>query len=906
MKDFLISVAEDIIRRYGTDLTHVAVVFPNKRASLFLNEHLAHAAGQPLWSPVYITISDLFRRQSNLTVADPIKLVCELYKSYCHCTGSEESLDRFYGWGQLLLADFDDLDKNMADADHVFANLRDLHELDDLSYLTQEQREILRRFFSSFSEHADSELKERFLRLWSRLADIYHDFNQRLEAQGLAYEGALYRRVVQEMENSDNLATRYPFEHYLFVGFNLLQRVEQQLFSRLMHDGKAQFYWDFDHYYLHGHEAGQYIARYLKQFPNDLDNADSSLYDNLSGEKHITYVAASSDDIQARYVCQWLREKKRFSDGRRTAIVLCDEALLPTVVHSLPPEVDLLNITTGYPLMQTPIASLLKLLTDMQLSNRRYGLLRSVRRHPYAAYADDSLLTAELPSLAAQTMLEWLMQLVRQMARHAAEADAAKPLLQETLFTAYTLLNRLYGLVTSGDLTIDANTLQRLLMQCVAQSSIPFHGEPAEGIQLMGVLETRNIDFDHVLLLSCGEGFIPRGVGDQSFIPHSIRQANGLTTIDNKVSIYAYYFHRLLQRAGDITMVYNSSTEDGHTGQMSRFMLQLLVESRHTIRRITLQSALPLTVSPPQPIDKSPQVLDILCSQESHLARHLTPSALNRYLRCPLQFYYRYVAEIVEPQEDPDRQELDSRIFGNVFHDAAEQLYRKLPRQVDKTILEHLLKSRVEIERAVDEAFHEQLPQAPVTGLYIIQREVVIHYLRQLVNIDCRLAPFTILGLEKDVWREIQVNDHNLKFYIGGRVDRIDLVGDRYIRVVDYKTGSSRLKVLPDIEAIFSPDNIHDHSDYYLQALLYSDIVRRKSQYPVVPALLFIQHAGGDDYDPTLQLAQQPISDVAEHSEKYCRLLDAMVREIFSSDTPFVPTQDRRTCQYCPYASLCR
>ena len=289
MKEFLEYVAEDIIQKYGTDLSRTVVVFPNKRASLFLNEHLARlAGGQPLWSPSYITISDLFRRRSSLNVADPIKLVCDLHRSFCAQTGSAETLDKFYSWGQLLISDFDDLDKNMADADKVFANLRDIHELDDLSYLTDEQRQLLKHFFSHFTEEHESELKERFLHLWSRFAAIYHDFNERLAKQGLAYEGALYRSVVTAITSAT--PDTFPYDRYLFVGFNLLQKVEQQLFSYLQQDGKAFFYWDFDHYYMQSHEAGRFIAQYLKYFPNELDRQDTSIYDNFKQPKQITFL----------------------------------------------------------------------------------------------------------------------------------------------------------------------------------------------------------------------------------------------------------------------------------------------------------------------------------------------------------------------------------------------------------------------------------------------------------------------------------------------------------------------------------------------------------------------------------------------------------------------------------------
>ena len=277
MKTFLEYVAADIINKYGTSLSRTAVVFPNKRASLFMNEHLARLAGRPLWSPAYITISDLFRRHSPLTVGDPIKLICDLHKSFTACTGIDETLDHFYGWGQLLLADFDDIDKNMADAKQVFANLRDLHEYDDISYLTPEQTAMLKRFFASFSDSQDSKLKQKFLELWSHFYDIYQHFRQHLQSQNIAYEGMLYRDVAENPDLS------FDYDRYLFVGFNMMQRVERVLCSRLMKDGKARFYWDFDKYYIQqngqksNNEAGQYISQYLKEFPNELDTTDADI-----------------------------------------------------------------------------------------------------------------------------------------------------------------------------------------------------------------------------------------------------------------------------------------------------------------------------------------------------------------------------------------------------------------------------------------------------------------------------------------------------------------------------------------------------------------------------------------------------------------------------------------------------
>ena len=907
MKDFLEYVAEDMINKYGTNLSDMVVVFPNKRASLFLNEHLARYAKKPVWSPAYITISELFRQQSQLMVADPLKLVCDLHKSFCKCTGSQESLDKFFGWGQLLLSDFDDIDKNMADADRVFANLRDIHELDDISYLTEEQRKMIRRFFSNFSEDHNTELKERFLRLWSHFADIYHDFNDRLRQQGLAYEGALYRQVVEEQQGKS------PHSHYLFVGFNLLQKVEQELFSSLMKEGKARFYWDFDHYYMEGHEAGKYISQYLRYFPNELDSQSDEIYGNFRQPKHVCYISAPTENIQARYITNWLREAlphadgttvPRCQDGRRTAVVLCNEALLQVVIHCLPPEVDKVNITTGYPLEQTPVASFIQLWFNLQLGGRPPRLLRALQRHPYAQYID---LPAALDMPADSSLMTQLLDLLRQIATNAKDT-ITDPLYQESLFRAYTLLNRLNDLISSGDLIVDDITLQRLTGQLIQQTTIPFHGEPAEGVQVMGVLETRNLDFDHVILLSCNEGNMPKGVNDSSFIPHNIRRAYELTTIDNKVAIYAYYFHRLIQRAKDVTILYNSSTEDGQRGEMSRFMLQMMVESPHSIERHLLQSGQSVARWQPTDIKKDERIMKILNDSFSSADHKLSPTAISKYMRCQLQFYYRYVAGIKEPEVPDDELDLDNIIFGTIFHEAADIIYHQLPREINKDILDHLLKSKAEIERAVDEAFHRIIPHTPANGLHLINREVIIHYLRQLISIDRRLAPFTILGLECDVVRKLDHHD----IMIGGRIDRLDLINigtlDECIRVVDYKTGSGRLKPLADVDAIFLPENIHNHADYYLQTFVYADAIRRQ-QSPtrkVSPALLFIQHAGGENYDPTLCFGQDRINDVADYSGRFNELLEQQVDEIYSTDVPFRPTNDMKVCQLCPYAQLCR
>ncbi len=963
-KTFLEYVAEDIIGKYGTDLSRIAVVFPNKRATLFLNEHLARIAGQPVWSPAYITISDLFRQHTDLKPADPIKLICDIHKSFTKCTGIDETLDHFYGWGQLLLADFDDIDKNMADADSIFCNLKDIHELDDISYLDDEQKEMLKRFFANFSDDIESELKKRFLSLWSHFGDIYHDYNRRLTEQGIGYEGAIYRKVASE----ETLHLKY--DKYLFVGFNLIQKVERVLFSRLMKEGKAKFYWDFDEYYMPTARAQQSasvpnntasFAAYLTDFPNELDNTDRNIYANMRRPKRIRFISSPTENAQARFASNWLLENDRYKAGRKTAVVMCDESILLPIMHSLPPEADKVNITSGFPLAMTPVASLVMLLFDLYtLGLRKKGTafnphyLKKLMAHPYARHLQEVHLKGVHLSQVHQkeeqqtigdnsgcmgmagmpypptsaALLQHIATLVKQVG--IATKQEGDALTQESVFRMFTILNRLAALADSGDLVVDNTTLRRLVSQLVGAASIPFHGEPVVGVQIMGVLETRNIDFDNVLLLSCNEGNMPKGVNDSSFIPYSIRKAHGLTTIDNKVAIYSYYFHRLLQRAGDITIAYNNSTDNGHTGEMSRFMLQLLVESGQKIDHYSLTAKNQPTPLMPKAIEKDEAAIDKLEEMSK-----LSPSAINTYIRCKLAFYYQYIAHIKEPDSDPET--IDNRMFGNIFHRAAYLIYKDITDHspvIEKAHIQAYLSNRKLLASVVDRAFEEEECKTN-NGLQIINREVIIEYITKLLKIDQQLCPFSILAMEEEakVYTQLSftipsggalkggalVSSAPTKQYdltIGGIIDRLDAVtdkqtGKRRIRVVDYKTGNKPSSAIKSIEEVFDPKNIASkHSNYFLQAILYSLIVSRSKEWnaandAVSPALLFIKQAATNDYDPTLCIDKHPISDVTVYEEEFLTKLKETVADMYSPDAAFTPTDDRKKCELCPYRMLC-
>lgn len=622
MKTFLQETAHDLYRKLNGDFTDVAVVFPNKRASLFFNEYLTHESERPLWSPTYISISELFRQCATWQIGDSIKLVCDLYKVFREVTGSTETLDDFYFWGEMLIADFDDADKNLANTQALFSNLKDLNALtDNYDFLEKGQKDALAQFFRNFSIDRVTELKQRFISIWDTLGDIYSHYKALLESQNIAYEGMMYRKVIETLD-TENL----PYRKYIFVGFNVLNKVEHTLFHKLNEAGKALFYWDYDIFYLERtpHEAGEFIRRNLRDFPSELP---PSIFDNLNHPKDITFVESPTENGQARYLPQWLRENLTVEE-KETAVVLCNEALLQPVLHSLPENIRHTNITMGFPLSQTPVYSFVNTLLELHTSgydarNGRYRFesVVSLLRHPYtrklsseaerleqtlvcdnrfyplpSELGKDEILgmfflprtTNEALCHLLKTALELTATLYKQ--QKAPANDAFDQLYREALFKAYTLTNRFYALIENKELDVKPDTFQRLLTRVMAASSIPFHGEPAIGLQVMGVLETRNLDFRHLIMLSVNEGQLPQTGSDASFIPYNLRKAFGMTTIDHKIAVYAYYFYRLLQRSEKATLVFNTATDGINRGEMSRFMLQFLIEWGYSVRRLRLEA----------------------------------------------------------------------------------------------------------------------------------------------------------------------------------------------------------------------------------------------------------------------------------------------------------------------------
>jgi len=977
---FLQLTAENLYARFGDTLSEVAVVFPNNRARLFFSEHLYKAAGKPVWTPAFITISDLFRGQSDLNPFDTLGVVGLLHAIYLKVSGKEESFDEFYHWGEILLSDFDDVDKNLADAKQLFRNIREQAQYTDtLEHLTEEQVDSIRLFFKNFNPDRKTELKERFLENWNILYEVYTELNNQLQTKGLAYEGMLHRRVVEKLKAEG--PQRFPFSNYAFVGFNVLNECEKALFSLLHKAGKALFYWDYDQFYLQNprHEAGRFMRQNLEQFPNSLDKTHFDVFSTT--QKDIRFISASTENAGARFLPEWIRQLQLQNDFKpeETVVVLCNEGLLLPVLHSVPDDIRELNVTMGFPLEQTPISNLVNQIAALHADgflpgktpryNHRWVL--PILQHPLvrqmSAEADvlehslkstnsfrpsveellkGALLTtiftpAQTPAELTACLLATFTQLIPAETEES-ESDTYDPLFAEALFRCHNLTTRLADLLKENLNELSINTFRKLLQQVLSTATIPFSGEPVRGLQIMGLLETRNLDFKNVLMLSVNEGMLPKGSTDTSFIPYNLRKAFGLTTMEHKDSIFAYYFFRLLQRATNISLVYNTATEGLNRGEMSRFMLQLLIESNHTVSRFNLTSGIELTTTRSITIQKTPEILDTLMSRYTGDQAHaLSPTALNSYLECPLRFYFHYVAGLKEPDEVSE--DIDGAMLGNFFHHSAEYIYtsillRKAGRpsnkeavlqaledetlnrelkagtirgMVDADDLAPWLKGIHSIEQVVDLFFrkdffqlkeHEETPA--YNGEQLVRRTIVTGFLKTLLKLDQERAPFELLGLELKVSGNIAVQA-DLQVKIGGTIDRLDRK-DGILRILDYKTGG-KSKNPPSIESLFTPD--YERASHVFQIFLYASILQNETDI-LCPELLYIHKAAASDYTPGIGIGtfkeKQLVTDFKPFAESFQNNINDLILNLFDKNLPFTQTSVTEKCAYCDYKNMCR
>ncbi|MCX6239558.1 MAG: PD-(D/E)XK nuclease family protein [Bacteroidia bacterium] len=971
MKGFLNQVASHLFELHSENISRLTLVFPNRRGGVFFTNYLNSLVTAPLISPEIITINELFGVLSPLHVPDRLSLIFRLYKIYRESTKTTELFDDFYFWGEMLISDFDQVDKYLVNARDLFTNVTELKEIDArFGSLAEEERELLGNFWKTLSDKEKTPNQQEFIRIWEDLNGVYEKLKTSLLSEGLAYEGMLYRDVVEQViKNSPSL---FDGKHFVFVGFNALNRCEEELFGFLQSNGKASFYWDYDNYYLENQtqEAGYFLRKNLVRFPHSGYFPECEFLRTSPKTMKIVNIASQIGQAQvagAELFSQFSGELN-FDE---TAVVLCDEELLLPVISALPENIDKVNVTMGYPLKMTPVFSLISQLIDLQKNVRKSSnevsfynkdVLRVLSHQLVIDF--EPLASKELTDLilknnaiylsekelggnaifrqlfvAPQNIIElsdyflgilktvflhWQWKSGDEMimelnSQNEKSHDETQAIFREYLYQSWLAVNKLKDIlindgisVFESDNFVSKEAFFRFLLQYLSGLSIPFEGEPLEGLQIMGILETRTLDFKNLIILSMNDGIMPKISSSGSFIPYNLRRVFGLPTIEEQNAMYAYYFYRLLQRAENVTFVYDSGAGGLFTGEKSRYLYQLQLESPFNISETNMVFSIENIAVLPICIEKDEKVMDRLNDYLNGM-KPLSPSAIDKYLTCPLQFYFRYSAGLDEPDEISE--EIDAMIFGLLFHDAMENIYEPfLGKVINNQDIDSLIRNQELISETIIESFRniyfkgmKKEDKVMLAGRNWLIYEVVKKYVNQLLEVDRNRSPFGMIGLEKNVRTTIAINESKQNVLIGGTIDRIDSVNES-LYIFDYKTGRVELS-FPMLLTLFDKEN-KTRNKAAFQTLIYSYILYKNQPEisSIYPGIYSLRGIFEENFDPSLrskEVGNQPVEFVAiaDQFETHFRML---LEEIFNLEIPFSQTTNEEHCKYCSYRQICR
>jgi RecB family exonuclease len=953
MKPFLKSVAEFIYSNFPEELRSLVVIFPNKRARIFFNKYLSEIAEKPIFSPQYYTISEYMQELSGSLIADQLTLLFELYEVYTSVRQTNESFDDFLFYCEMLLADFDDIDKYLVNAEMLFTNLADLKDIDKyFDYLDELQLQAIRQFWETFNSSKDSDEKIKFGNLWKVLFRIYAEFNRRLDEKGICYEGKAYKKSILELEQKEISGSKVAF-----VGFNALNLCERKLFERMQKLGKGLYFWDYDEYYirkLDSHEAGFFLKRLTKQFPLPLGFSFDSYVEDPDKKINILNIPSVTGQAKALSQAIGLLPENWKEKPVNTAIALAEEGLLLPVLNSMPSTVEEVNISMGYPIKETQVYSLTGILLDL-LRNKRIHkdgtesfyhsdvtrlLKHALLNSGYAAENDDLILeinrsnlvfinNRKLENLDALpqnvfksgittiNFIAYLIEILEQLPGFYVENATESQIVEhEAAFRIITQLRRIDDILSQTQVNYSYKSLLRLVGKVLQGTTVPFTGEPLSGLQVMGILETRTLDFENLIVLSMNEGIFPKSGNVPSFIPYTLRKGFELPTIEHQDAIFGYYFYRLFHRAQNIVLIYSSSVQDMKSGEPSRFIQQLKYEKAFNPVEQTLSYKIFPLQKRKVEVHRTKEALNIL--MERYLAkgnRVLSPSAINTYLNCQLRFYFNYVAGIPEP--DTIIEEVEANVFGSILHKTIERLYHSLgDGLVTVQKLEELNNKKVYIQNELVRAFGEEylspgkefpdVSEIEIAGKNILVKEVIQKYIHNIIGYDMKIAPFRIIDLEKKLSTTFEL-DSGVKINVGGIIDRLDQK-EGYIRIIDYKTGKLKNN-FPSVNELFY-DEALKRNDAAFQLFLYSILISH--EFPdanIVPGLYFVREITTESYDWRLKTGErnhiQQINSIAPFLQEFRELLQETLNRIFSPEGVFEQTKDEKYCSFCPYKGIC-
>ena len=993
MKPFLHTLAEKLYKEHP-QLDEMTLVFPNRRAALYFRKYLTQLLDKPAFAPKLITIEEFITGFSLLKVPDRLELVHRLYKSYYEVLkkpspegedlggDKAEPFDQFYFWGDMLVRDFDEVDKYMVNAELLFKDLSNQKELDSsFDFFTEEQLEFLKDFWGSFDEKSGKN-KEKFLQVWKRLPDVHREFKKQLLQEGLAYEGMLHREVAEKLVSGELKPDHSPT---WFVGFNALTMAEEKIISWFVKQEKAEVHWDVDAYYLNNktQEAGEFFRQYQnhavlgKTFPADVPAS-------FQTPKSVKVFGAAQPVGQAKLMSQLLQDElAKGMKPEETLIVLPDEKLMLPVLHGISAGVDKLNVTMGFPLSNTPMFNLIELLVELQTHRKgdayNHRQVLALLGHSYVVSANPASANEKRKRIQQDNMVsvmgsmlrtdhvlhkqifcevteKSILDYLRQVVQLIGSLENIDDLDKEYALYFLKFLNRMENVL--GTEYSNLKSFLRLFRQLVKAQKIPFTGEPLKGLQVMGVLETRNLDFKNVFILSLNEGSLPSGGGKGSYIPYNIRRAYQLPTMEHQDAIYAYLFYRVLQRAENIYLFYNSETDVLGQGEMSRYLQQLLYESGLNPERRVLHNPIQPLAIKPITIVKNKEILETLSllNEGNVYFKGISPSALNTYIECRLKFYFRYVARIKEPNEVEE--DIDARVMGNFLHDVMELFYKRLrEKKKSKNIdISDFDQAGKVIDQLIEEVFILQYHLEPgkkvvFEGQRLVVREVVKRFAMRIIELDKDYAPFIMEAIEQGgMLYRIKINQSPGYAVIGGKIDRVDSK-DNLLRIIDYKTGKDKLD-FESIPSLFTRDEKRNKAAFQtlLYALLYSSnfpsprdrglggenspsprergLGAENSPSPrerglggenspsprerglggevrIVHGLINRMNLFEDAFQFGFTMNRQSINDASPLLPEFEEHLKTLMEEIFNPEEKFDQTSVVETCRYCPYQNIC-
>lgn len=931
--NFLKKATEIIYSQHSDNISDICIVLPSKRAGVFLTKYLSDIIKSPILGPKITTINELFYNSSKLSIADNLALIFELYNKYKQHTNSTESFDSFFSWGETLLNDFDDIDKYLADAKLLFRNYAEYKEISSgFDFLTETQIEAIKQFWKSFNAESITKHQQTFIDLWKNLFNIYKEFRESLANKGLGYEGLIYRDVSENLNSS-----KFEYSKYIFIGFNALNSCEKKLMTHLNSQDKADFFWDYDTYYTKdnlSHEAGFFLKENLKLFPQNkhMEN-ESNLFSNLSsGNKNISVYSVPSDTGQIEIVNNILGKYSGFAN-LNTAIILGNESMLLPMINTLE-EIDELNITMGYPLKSSQAYTLIDLILNIfknlsqdQERSIHFKAAISYLKHSFiystAPTEIDSLINKLKSSPRSQVSFSELINLnqfkdfdidkkripdileniISKLLKY--DNSVYNSIERETIYNFYIHITKLNGIIKRENIRFENySTYFKLVKRSISSLAIPFTGEPLKGLQVMGILETRLLDFNNIIITSNNEGVFPKNSPSVSHIPHNLRYGFGIPTLKHRDAIYSYYFYRLIQRSKNVHLLYNSNTSSEQISDKSRFLYQLQYEGIYKVNEFNIVYDVNKSKIVPISVEKSPNVQSIIDNIASK--KTFSSTALNTYLDCSLKFYFKYIVKYREPELPTE--DIDNLMFGNLFHKAAELIYKPW---LNKDIPENLFKKQLSnsvVEQKIIEAFNAEMPdkyesKENLKGKEIIIFEVIKKYIKALIKFDSRSEISEFTGFETEIETDFETESerHNqVKLY--AKIDRLDKTKSGY-RIIDYKTGKANNK-FTDIDSLFIQDKMRNRAMFqlFIYALIFS---KKNHQIPQV-GLLGITDLFKKGFKFGITASRQNPEEIIENNlEEFKEKLKTLLTEIMSPDTNFEQTEVIETCRTCDYNSIC-